>query len=81
MKRTRTDPVYTYNALYVSVSSSLGSTCMAVQIQMNKIGGACTLHGEILVMLPSEHAHIMSTHMGFIYETIDRALLMINRAF
>ena len=50
MERTCTGPVYTYNALCVSVSSSLGSTCMAVEIQMNKIGEACTLHQEILVM-------------------------------
>ena len=49
-EQTCTGPVYTYNALYVSVSSSLGSTCMAVEIQMNKIGRACALHWEILVM-------------------------------
>ena len=50
MEQTRTGPVDTYNALYVSVSSSLGSTCMAIKVQMNKIGRACALHWEILVM-------------------------------
>ena len=50
MKRTHTGPVYTYNALYVSVFSSLGSSCMAIKVQMNKIGRAHALHWEILVM-------------------------------
>ena len=45
MKQTHTSSLYTYNALYILVSSSLGGICMVVETQIIKMVGCAPYIG------------------------------------
>ena len=69
--------VCTYNALYVSVSSFLHSTCMTVETKMIENGGARDLYRAPLVTCPlHEYPHVF-----LVYLPIDKAPSAIDRAF
>ena len=74
--------VYTYNALYVSVSSFLCSTCMTVKTKMIENGGAHDLYKGIFGNVTYGTCPLHEYPCVFlVYLWIDKAASVIDRAF